>query len=119
MERVPVIEPNYDESATTPAWAYFPDVPLKLFQRLFVTATFLPLALIGAFLLLRTADDRRKLLIVAIVPLYFFVVQPIVHTEYRYLLPATHTVVVLASLPLGWLWIRLVRSKSDGLAVAE
>jgi 4-amino-4-deoxy-L-arabinose transferase-like glycosyltransferase len=113
MERVPVIEPTYDESSTTPATLYFLNVPLKLFQRLFITAIVLPLILCGALGSIRTADGRMKLLVLLTVPLYFFTVQPLVHTEYRYLLPATHLLIVLASVPIAWVFGRAFRSNVD------
>ena len=102
MERVPVIEPQYDENATTPAPLYFLNVPLKLIQRSFITAVFLPLFLLGTLRLFRDAGSRRKLAILLIVPLYFFVVQPLIHTEYRYLLPASHMLVVISGFGLCW-----------------
>jgi hypothetical protein len=107
MERVPVIEPNYDERNTTPAPLYFLNVPLRLFQRMFITAIFLPLFLLGMLLLLRDAEGRCKLAILMIIPLYFFLIQPLIHTEYRYLLPATHLLVVIAAFALCWLAERI------------
>ena len=100
MERVPVIEPQYEERASTPAPVYFLNVPLKLIQRLFITAVFLPIFLLGSLLLFRDVDSCRKLAILLIVPLYFFLVQPLIHTEYRYLLPASHMLVVISGLGL-------------------
>jgi 4-amino-4-deoxy-L-arabinose transferase-like glycosyltransferase len=119
MERVPVIEPTHDERSTTPAWLHALNVPLKLVQRLFITAIFLPLMLLGAVILLSRKRNHGKLLILAAVPVYFFLVQPVVHTEYRYLLPATHVLIVLASVPIGWLFARITGSNRDGLSVAE
>ncbi len=119
MERVPVIEPSHDERAETPAPYYFANVPLKLFQRLFITAIVLPLFLVGCVMLLRSGDDRCRLLLLLTVPIYFFTIQPIVHTEYRYLLPAAHMLILVASLPLGWLVGRLVGSKRNSLTVAK
>jgi hypothetical protein len=78
-------------------------VPLKLVQRLFITAVFLPLFLLGGLLLLRDGENRRKLAILLPVPLYYFLVQPLIHTEYRYLLPATHILVVVGAFSLSWL----------------
>jgi 4-amino-4-deoxy-L-arabinose transferase-like glycosyltransferase len=119
MERVPVIDPVHDERSTIPVWLYGLNVPLKLTQRLFITAIFMPLIVLGAVVLFNRKADRSKLLILAAVPVYFFVVQPIVHTEYRYLLPATHFLIILASVPIGWALARITRSDADGLALAE
>lgn len=119
MERVPVIEPRYDERSRTPTWLYYLNVPLKLVQRLFITAVVLPLLILGVTMLLRNNDGRRKLALLVVVPIYFVLVQPIVHTEYRYLLAATHVIIVLASVPLGWAWTTLAGSDVDGLAGAK
>lgn len=119
MERVPVIEPNHDEQGTTSSWLYAINIPLKLLQRTFITAAVLPLVIFGTVLLLGSGGSRRKLCVLAIVPLYFLLVHPIVHTEYRYLLPATHVLMIMASVPIGWLLGRFFRSESNRLAAAK
>jgi 4-amino-4-deoxy-L-arabinose transferase-like glycosyltransferase len=112
MERVPVIKPQYDERASTPAPVYFLNIPLKLIQRLFITSVFLPLFLLGVLLLFCDADGRRKLAILLIVPVYFFLVQPLIHTEYRYLLPASHLLVVISGFGLCWVFERISNFRS-------
>jgi 4-amino-4-deoxy-L-arabinose transferase-like glycosyltransferase len=119
MERVPVIEPSYDEGPATPALLALINVPLKFIQRIFITAVVLPFVLFGIVVLLRMPDDRRKMVLLLAVPLYFATVQPIVHTEYRYLLPAAHMLMLLASVPLGWLAMRVIGSNVDNLAAPQ
>lgn len=116
MERVPVIDTQQDEKATTSTPLYLLNIPLKLIQRLFITAVFLPLFLFGVLLLLRDAAARGKLAILSVVPAYYFLVQPLVHTEYRYLLPAAHLLVTVSAVSLSWLVGSLmrIRSKIEG-----
>lgn len=113
MERVPVIAPEHDERDSTPPVLYYLNVPLKLVQRLFITAVFLPLFLAGGLLLLRRSEDRRKLVVLLAVPFYYFLIQPLVHTEYRYLLPASHLLVVLSAYSLGFLLERISNLRSQ------
>lgn len=87
--------------------------PLRLVQRLFTTAIFLPLVLLGAGLLVyarrlrrspkfarrgRSRDCRSALAILLAVPGYYFCVQSALHTEYRYVLVIHYFLFVLAAL---------------------
>jgi hypothetical protein len=76
--------------------------PLKFFQRSFVTAIFLPLAVIGICLI---AARRQwfKLIILLIVPVYYATVQALVHTEYRYVLATPHMLMIPAAVGICWL----------------
>ena len=66
-------------------WTRYPRFVVNAIQKLFLTAVMLPLAIAGLLILiLRKAS--RALVILSIVPVYFFLVQSIVHTEYRYVL---------------------------------
>jgi hypothetical protein len=103
LERVPVIETAYDESDTTDPWLHDLNVPLKAFQRLFITAVFLPLIILGALLLLSKSDNRGKLLLLSVVPLYYMTVQPLIHTEYRYVLPGAHILMIFAAVAATYL----------------
>jgi 4-amino-4-deoxy-L-arabinose transferase-like glycosyltransferase len=73
--------------------------PLRLLvraaQRLFVTAVFLPLYLLG-LLLLAHARRTRSLAALLAVPLYYLCVQSALHTEYRYVL-AIHYFLFIAA----------------------
>ena len=97
MERVPVIAPQQDAKEPVNPILYYMNLPLKLFQKLFITAVFIPLFLFGTILLLRTKEQRVKLAILAVVPIYYASVQSLLHTEYRYLLPASHVLIILAA----------------------
>lgn len=113
MERVPAIAPERDEFETTPQPLYFLNRPLKFIQRCFVTATILPLFLLGLVLLIITREDRFKFAILAIVPLYYATVQSLIHTEYRYILPTSHILMVFCAVFLSFLTrkVRRVRVK--------
>ena len=69
--------------------------------------------LLGVLLLFCDADGRRKLAILLIVPVYFFLVQPLIHTEYRYVLPASHMLVVIAGFGLCWIVQRISNLRSQ------
>lgn len=106
MERVPAIAPERDERETTPPLLYALNVPLKLVQRLFITATVLPLFLFGVFLLIPRAR-WQKLAVLAVVPLYYMTVQALIHTEYRYVLASTHILLIFAAVSLSFIGERL------------
>lgn len=54
-------------------------------QRLYITAVMLPLVIIGLAILVKR-KNWRVLIVLGIVPLYYFFVQSILHTEFRYVL---------------------------------
>jgi 4-amino-4-deoxy-L-arabinose transferase-like glycosyltransferase len=123
LERVPVIEPTYDEKESTEPLLYGLNIPLKVFQRAFITAVFLPLVILGLLLLLKNRDSRGKLLLLSIVPLYYMSVQPLIHTEYRYVLPGAHVLMIFAGVGVGYLGELMfgrfrVRSNGNGIAGA-
>ena len=74
---------------------------LRLIHRLFITAVFLPLALIG---LGWTIYRRRSaaLVILSVVPLYYFFVQSVFHTEYRYVLAVNYFLFAFAAVTIAW-----------------
>jgi 4-amino-4-deoxy-L-arabinose transferase-like glycosyltransferase len=86
-----------------------PRVVVALLQKLFITALVLPLALGGAFLLARDSEQRRALAILCVIPAYYFCVQSIFHTEYRYTLAATYFFFTLAAVPLTTITATLSR----------
>jgi 4-amino-4-deoxy-L-arabinose transferase-like glycosyltransferase len=102
LERVPAVAPERDERTTTSPILYWLNRPLKFFQRSFVTAIFLPLAVIGICLI---AARRQwfKLIILLIVPVYYATVQALVHTEYRYVLATPHMLMIPAAVGICWL----------------
>jgi len=82
-------------------WTRYPRLLVHGIQRLFLTAVVLPLAIIGlGLLIIRRAS--RALIILSVVPVYFFCVQSIVHTEYRYVLAVDYFLFALAAVSVSW-----------------
>lgn len=77
-------------------WTRYPRLLVRGAQRVFLTATVLPLAAAG-LLLLASARRFRALLILLLVPAYYAAVQSAVHTEYRYILAVYHFVFACAA----------------------
>ena len=71
--------------------------PLRIVQRLLITAIFLPLALIGAGILVFRRQFQTLAILLA-VPCYYFCTQSALHTEYRYVLVIHYFLFVLAAL---------------------
>ncbi|MFM9903118.1 MAG: ArnT family glycosyltransferase [Pyrinomonadaceae bacterium] len=103
LERVPVIALERDERDTANPILYQLNRPLKALQRVFINATFLPFVVLGMFLLLWRKETRWQVMFLAIVPIYFFAVQSLLHTEYRYVLATPHIFVIFAGVPLSFL----------------
>jgi hypothetical protein len=90
-------------------WTRYPRFVVHAVQKIFLTAVILPLAIIGlGLLIIRRAS--RALIILSVVPLYFFCVQSIVHTEYRYVLAVDYFLFALAAVSVAWA-IRLVMTR--------
>ncbi|HSS21921.1 MAG TPA: glycosyltransferase family 39 protein [Pyrinomonadaceae bacterium] len=70
--------------------------PLRMIQRLFITAFFLPLSLIGASILI-FRHQFRELAVLLVVPAYYFCTQSALHTEYRYVLVVHYFLFALAA----------------------
>ena len=70
--------------------------PLRIMQRLFITAIFLPLALIGAGILVYRRQFQTLAILLA-VPGYYFCTQSALHTEYRYVLVIHYFLFMLAA----------------------
>ena len=102
LERVPAIAGERDEKETTPSVFYWLDLPLKFLQRVFVTAVFLPLVALG-LILLAIRRQWREMVTILLVPLYYATVQPLVHTEYRYVLATPHLLMIAAAVAMCWL----------------
>ena len=91
LERVPL-------ASGTPAaegWTRPLRLAVRAAQKLFITAVFLPLYLLGLAPLVRARRARALAALVA-VPLYYLCVQSALHTEYRYVL-AIHYVLFVAA----------------------
>jgi hypothetical protein len=81
-------------------WTRYPRLLVHGIQKIFLTAVMLPLAIIGLGLLI-IRRHRRALIILTVVPMYFFCVQSVVHTEYRYVLAVDYFLFALAAVALG------------------
>jgi hypothetical protein len=81
-------------------WTRYPRFAIHAIQKLFITAVVLPLAIIGLLILI-LRRNTRALLILSVVPIYFFLVQSIVHTEYRYVLAVTYFLFAFTGVALG------------------
>lgn len=82
--------------------------PLWAVQKLFITAIFLPLVLLGAGLLVY--ERRLQLLAFLLaVPCYYFCVQSALHTEYRYVLVIHYFLFVLAAFALCAIGSRILQ----------
>ncbi|HEX7720574.1 MAG TPA: glycosyltransferase family 39 protein [Pyrinomonadaceae bacterium] len=66
-------------------WTRYPRFIIHAIQKIFITAVILPLTIIG-LLILVFRKQSAALVVLSIVPVYFFCVQSAVHTEYRYVL---------------------------------
>ncbi|HEY6233376.1 MAG TPA: glycosyltransferase family 39 protein [Pyrinomonadaceae bacterium] len=69
---------------------------LRLMQKLFITAIFLPLVLLGTALL-AYGREVQKLALLLVVPFYYFCTQSALHTEYRYVLVIHYFLFLLAA----------------------
>jgi hypothetical protein len=98
-------------------WTCYPRFAIHAIQKVFLTAVILPLAIIGlGLLIIRRAS--QALIILAIVPIYFFCVQSIVHTEYRYVLAVDYFLFALAAVCVSWI-INLVMASTSKLLVRK
>jgi hypothetical protein len=81
-------------------WTRYPRLLVHGIQRIYLTAVALPLAIIGLALLI-IRKDGRALIILTVIPVYFFCVQSIVHTEYRYVLAVDYFLFALVGVSLS------------------
>jgi hypothetical protein len=89
-------------------WTRYPRFLVHGIQKIFLTAVILPLAIVGLGLLI-FRKQSRALIILAVVPVYFFCVQSIVHTEYRYVLAVDYFLFAMVGVAIGWSADILVR----------
>ena len=81
-------------------WTRYPRFIIHAIQKTFITAVILPLAVIG-LLLVVFRKQSAALVILSIVPVYFFCVQSAVHTEYRYVLAVDYFLFAFAGVGLS------------------
>jgi Dolichyl-phosphate-mannose-protein mannosyltransferase len=81
-------------------WTRYPRFLIHAIQKLFLTAVILPLATVGLLILI-FRKQRAALVILGVVPVYFFLVQSLVHTEYRYVIAVTYVLFAFAGIAIG------------------
>ena len=86
--------------------------PLRIVQKLFITAIFLPLALFGAGILCYQRQFQTLAILLA-VPFYYFCTQSALHTEYRYVLVIHYFLFVLAAVAVYTIGCQ-VKSRTAG-----
>jgi len=82
-------------------WTRYPRLLVHGIQKVFLTAVMLPLAIVGLGLLI-IRKDSRALVILSVVPIYFFCGQSIVHTEYRYVLAVDYFLFAFVGVAVAW-----------------
>jgi hypothetical protein len=90
----------YELGPTGFLWTRYPRFLVRGLQKIFLTGVILPLAIIGLGLLI-WRRRRTALIILLVVPVYFFSVQSIVHTEYRYVLAVDYFLFALAGVTVS------------------
>jgi 4-amino-4-deoxy-L-arabinose transferase-like glycosyltransferase len=81
--------------------------PLRIVQKLFITAIFLPLTLIGAGILFYRRQFQTLAILMAI-PCYYFCTQSALHTENRYVLVIQYFLFVLSALAVYAIGCKLI-----------
>lgn len=80
-------------------WTRYPRIAINAMQKIFLTAVILPLAIIG-LVIIALRKQYAGLLLLSVVPIYFFAVQSAVHTEYRYVIAVTYFLFAFAGVAL-------------------
>ena len=78
-------------------WTRLPRTLINLLQKLYITAVFLPLSILGLILLLRSRS-YKPLVLLLLVPAYYLSIQSATHTEYRYILSMHYFLFALAAI---------------------
>jgi 4-amino-4-deoxy-L-arabinose transferase-like glycosyltransferase len=95
LERTPLRLATTDSVS----WRNLFQWPLRTMQKLFITAIFLPLVLVGAGILIYRRQFQ-SLAILLVVPCYYFCTQSALHTEYRYVLVIHYFLFVLTAVAI-------------------
>jgi hypothetical protein len=82
-------------------WTRYPRFVIHAIQRVFITAVILPAALIGLLIMI-LKKQRAAIVVLSVVPVYFFTVQSAVHTEYRYVIAVTYFLFAFAGVAIGF-----------------
>lgn len=89
-------------------WLRYVRMPIGFVQRIFQTAWMLPLTMIGLLLMMRERQ-WTKLALILVVPLYYLIVQSILHTERRYVYIVHFFFLILAAYALTQIIRELAR----------
>jgi 4-amino-4-deoxy-L-arabinose transferase-like glycosyltransferase len=92
LERTPLAS----TASVAEGWTRGPRLVVRFVQKLFITAVFLPLSLLGLVVLIR-ARRTRALVVLLAVPLYYLCVQSALHTEYRYVIAVHYFLFIVAA----------------------
>ena len=94
-------------SNTSEGWTRPAALVVGGIQRLFSTAVVLPLVVAG-LILLALGGQGRLLAILLAIPVYYFCMQSVLHTEYRYVLAIHYFLFVIAAVAIYRIgcWIR-------------
>ncbi|HEX8070925.1 MAG TPA: glycosyltransferase family 39 protein [Pyrinomonadaceae bacterium] len=87
-------------------WTRYPRALVRLVESLFLTATVLPLVVLGIGLLVRAGRWRAAAVLLAPAA-YYMCVQSALWTEFRYILAMHYFLLILAAYALHWLGLRL------------
>lgn len=85
--------------ANSGTWQSLVQWPLRVVQKIFITAIFLPLVLFGTGILVYRRQFQ-SLAILLVVPCYYLCTQSALHTEYRYVLVIHYFLFVLAAVAI-------------------
>jgi 4-amino-4-deoxy-L-arabinose transferase-like glycosyltransferase len=92
------------------SWPRLFQWPLRFVQKLFITAIFLPLTLLGAYLL-GYQRQFQTLALLLVVPFYYFCMQSALHTEYRYVLVIHYFLFLLAGVAVYTLGCKITAAR--------
>jgi hypothetical protein len=99
-------------------WSRYPRFVIHGLQRIFLTAVMLPLAIAGLLLVI-LKKQRLALIILSVVPIYFFTVQSLVHTEYRYVLAVNYFLFAFAGVAIACFLHRVMKSVPRAFAIGS
>lgn len=112
-ETKPIVEIGHIEffklGSASLLWTRFPRFLVRTVQKFFLMVTVLPLAVLGAGLLVH-ARQKRALIIVLAVPAYYLFFQAPLLTDYRYVLPIYYFIFMLAAVAIAWISKRMWHS---------
>lgn len=86
----------YNLGSSPNGWTKFFRLIINIIQKLYITAILLPLLLIGLLVLIKE-KNFKVIVILGIIPLYYFCVQSALHTEYRYVMALHYFTFIIAA----------------------